>query len=54
MMDVPDIQLAKFADVLNMYLIVPSIVKQDARNAPISVVTVLDKNAQESAGKARK
>lgn len=46
MMDVPDIQLAKFADVLNMYLLVPSIVKQDARNAPNSVVTVLDKNAQ--------
>ena len=49
MMDVPDIQLAKFADIFNMYLIVPSIVKQDARNAPNSVVTVLDKNAQDSA-----
>jgi GR25 family glycosyltransferase involved in LPS biosynthesis len=53
MMDVPDIQLAKFADVLNMYLIVPSIVQQDARNAPISVVTVLDKNAQDSVAKAK-
>jgi GR25 family glycosyltransferase involved in LPS biosynthesis len=42
MLDVPDIQLAKFADVLNMYLIQPQIVKQDARNAPNSVVTVLD------------
>jgi len=51
MMDVPDIQLAKFADVLNMYLLVPSIVKQDARNAPNSVVTVLDQNAQKSAVK---
>lgn len=46
MMDVPDIQLAKFADVLNMYLIVPSIVKQDAKNAPNSVVTVLDSKAR--------
>ena len=49
MLDVPDIQLAKFADVLNMYLIQPSIVKQDARNAPNSVVTAMDKqgvNAQ--------
>lgn len=45
MLDVPDIQLAKFADVLNMYLIEPSLVKQDARNAPNSVVTVLDKQA---------
>lgn len=53
MMDVPDIQLAKFADVLNMYLLVPSIVKQDPRNAPNSVVTVLDKNAQNSAAKAK-
>ena len=52
MMDVPDIQLAKFADVLNMYLLGPSIVKQDARNAPNSVVTVLDKNAQNSAARA--
>ena len=43
MLDVPDIQLAKFADVLNMYLLQPSIVKQDARNAPNSVVTQLDK-----------
>ena len=53
MMDVPDIQLAKFADVLNMYLLVPSLVKQDARNAPNSVVTVLDANAQKSAAKAK-
>ena len=45
MLDVPDIQLAKFADVLNMYLITPGIVKQDARNAPHSVVTVLDQQA---------
>jgi hypothetical protein len=52
-MDVPDIQLAKFADVLNMYLLVPSLVKQDARNAPNSVVTVLDQNAQNSASKPK-
>jgi hypothetical protein len=45
MLDVPDIQLASFGDVLNMYLIKPSIVKQDARNAPNSVVTVLDQQA---------
>jgi hypothetical protein len=45
MLDVPDIQLAKFADVLNMYLLTPSIVKQDMHNAPISVVTVLDQQA---------
>ena len=45
MIDVPDIQLARFADVLNMYLLQPTIVKQDARNAPNSVVTELDKNA---------
>lgn len=53
MLDVPDIQLAKFADVLNMYLLVPSLVSQDARNAPHSIVTVLDKNAQESSAKAK-
>ena len=45
MIDVPDIQLARFADVLNMYLLQPTIVKQDARNAPNSVVTEMDKNA---------
>lgn len=45
MLDVPDIQLAKFGDVLNMYLLTPSLVKQDARNAPNSVVTVLDRQA---------
>ena len=45
MLDVPDIQLAKFGDLLNMYLLTPSLVKQDARNAPNSVVTVLDQQA---------
>lgn len=45
MLDVPDIQLAKFADVFNMYLLTPSIVKQDAQNAPHSVVSVLDQQA---------
>lgn len=51
MLDVPDIQLAKFADVLNMYLLTPSIVKQDARNAPQSIVTVLDQQATKPAPK---
>jgi GR25 family glycosyltransferase involved in LPS biosynthesis len=45
MIDVPDIQLARFADVLNMYLLQPTIVKQDPRNAPNSVVTELDTKA---------
>jgi GR25 family glycosyltransferase involved in LPS biosynthesis len=45
MLDVPDIQLAKFADALNMYLIQPALVKQDVNNAPKSVVTVLDQQA---------
>jgi GR25 family glycosyltransferase involved in LPS biosynthesis len=48
MLDVPDIQLAKFGDTLNMYLINPSIVKQDARNALHSVVTVLDQQANKT------
>ena len=51
MLDVPDIQLAKFADVLNMYLLTPSIVKQDMNNAPNSVVTVLDQQATKPAPK---
>jgi len=51
MLDVPDIQLAKFADMLNMYLLTPSIVKQDMRNAPNSVVTVLDQQATKPAPK---
>lgn len=51
MLDVPDIQLAKFADVLNMYLITPSIVQQDRNNAPKSVVTVLDQQASKPAPK---
>ena len=42
MIDVPDIQLAKFADVLNMYLVQPSLVRQDSRNAPHSLVTAID------------
>ena len=40
---VPDIQRAKCADVLNMDLLKPSLVKQDARNAPNSVVTAMDR-----------
>jgi len=42
MIDVPDIQLAKHADVLNMYMIQPQIVRQDRHNAPNSVVTMFD------------
>jgi len=37
--------------VLNMYLLTPSIVKQDMRNAPNSVVTVLDQQATKPATK---
>jgi GR25 family glycosyltransferase involved in LPS biosynthesis len=45
MIDVPDIQLAKHADKLNMYLLRPSIVSLDGETAVQSVVTVLDKAA---------
>jgi len=39
MLDVPDIQLARFADVINMYLITPSITYADPETAFDSVVT---------------
>ena len=43
MLDVPDIQLNKFAHKLNFYLVQPSIVKPDPVTAPISNVTILDR-----------
>ena len=42
MMDVPDIQLARFADRINMYLITPSITYGDPETAYESVVTEID------------
>ena len=42
MMDVPDIQLARFADRINMYLITPSITYGDPETAYNSVVTEID------------
>jgi hypothetical protein len=42
MMDVPDIQLARFADRINMYLITPSITYGDPQTAFNSVVTEID------------
>jgi GR25 family glycosyltransferase involved in LPS biosynthesis len=43
MLDVPDIQLNKFAHQLNFYLAQPSIVKPDPVTAPVSNVTILDR-----------
>jgi hypothetical protein len=42
MMDVPDIQLARHADTINMYLITPSITSLDGETALSSVVTAND------------
>jgi hypothetical protein len=42
MLDVPDIQLAKFADKINMYLITPSLTYGHPLTAPKSIVTVND------------
>jgi hypothetical protein len=42
MLDVPDIQLAKFADKINMYLITPSLTFGHPLTAPKSIVTVND------------
>ena len=42
MIDVPDIQLARFADKINMYLITPSITYGDPETAYSSVVTEID------------
>lgn len=39
MIDVPDIQLAKFADKINMYLVTPSIISGDPETSFKSVVT---------------
>jgi hypothetical protein len=39
MLDVPDIQLARFADKINMYLITPSIISGDPETSFKSVVT---------------
>ena len=42
MLDVPDLQLARFADHINMYLITPSIVQGDPETALNSAVTKKD------------
>jgi hypothetical protein len=42
MLDVPDIQLARYADVINMYLITPSITYGDAETSTVSLVTKID------------
>jgi GR25 family glycosyltransferase involved in LPS biosynthesis len=42
MLDVPDIQMAKFADKLNMYLVTPPIVDLNEETASKSVVTDID------------
>jgi hypothetical protein len=42
MMDVPDIQLARYADKINMYLITPPITNLDVETAVASVVTEND------------
>jgi len=42
MFDVPDIQLARFADEINMYLITPSITHGDAETSLKSLVTQKD------------
>ena len=43
MLDVPDIQLNKFAHVLNFYLATPSLVSPDEPSAAVSAVTILDR-----------
>jgi len=42
MLDVPDIQLNKFADKLNMYLVIPSLITLDQKTAATSAVSILD------------
>jgi len=42
MLDVPDIQLNKFADKLNMYLIQPSLITLDEKTASTSAVSAID------------
>jgi hypothetical protein len=45
MLDVPDIQLNKFAHKLNMYVVQPSIVKRDEVTWPVSSVTVIEQQS---------
>ena len=42
MLDVPDIQLARYADVINMYLIKPSITYGDPETSTVSLVTKIN------------
>lgn len=52
MLDVPDIQLNKFAHRINMYLVQPGLVKPDQKTATQSVVTQLDRQAAPAAATA--
>ncbi len=45
MLDVPDIQLAKFADRIRMYLVTPSLMHGDPETSTKSVVSELDTGA---------
>jgi len=54
MMDVPDIQLARHADTINMYLITPSITSLDGETALTSVVTANDVTASMGGGGKRR
>ena len=54
MMDVPDIQLARHADKINMYLIRPSLTSLDAETALSSVVTEKDVKAGMAGGGKRR
>jgi hypothetical protein len=54
MMDVPDIQLARHADTINMYLITPSITSLDGETALSSVVTANDVTASMGGGGKRR
>lgn len=54
MMDVPDIQLARHADKINMYLITPPITNLDAETALSSVVTEKDVMAGMGGGGKRR
>ena len=53
MMDVPDIQLARHADKINMYLITPSITFGDMETSVSSVVTEKDVKGKMSGGRRR-
>ena len=54
MMDVPDIQLARHADKINMYLITPSITTMDGETAVASVVTEHDVKGKQGGGGKRR